>query len=197
VYRTMLAVAGAVLLGTGVTGCGDDEDKGKSAEGSASPTSQPGELSATFEPASSGGQAVTYSPRVPEKSMVKVLYSGGGNRTQIQLVLGPLAPNMDYGAHVHTKKCGPKGDDAGPHYQDKKDPKTPSTNPQYANAQNEVWLDFKADEQGKAMASTSVNWMFRQGEANSVVIHAKKTSTEPGKAGMAGDRLACVTVPFS
>lgn len=40
------------------------------------------------------------------------------------------------------------------------------------------------------------NWTFREGEARSVVIHEHPTLTDPGEAGMAGERLACLTVPF-
>jgi Cu-Zn family superoxide dismutase len=77
-----------------------------------------------------------------------------------------------------------------------KDPVSPSVDPAYANAQNEIWLDFSTDAKGAANATATANWLFRKGEANSVVLHATHTSTEQGKAGTAGDRLACVSGTF-
>ena len=41
-----------------------------------------------------------------------------------------------------------------------------------------------------------MDWEFRDGEANSVVLHAQHTMTGPGQAGMAGDRLACIDENF-
>ncbi len=111
-----------------------------------------------------------------------------------------LAPNRDFGGHVHTQPCGPQPADAGPHYQHDIDPaaapETTSTDPAYANPQNEIWLDITTDDSGAAQASTTVNWHFRDDEANSVVMHAQHTMTGPGQAGMAGDPLACVDTDF-
>ena len=73
---------------------------------------------------------------------------------------------------------------------------TPSVDPKFANADNEVWLDFTTDAQGAGAGRATVKWEFRKGEANAVVIHAAHTSTEHGKAGTAGDRLACLTAQF-
>jgi superoxide dismutase, Cu-Zn family len=42
-----------------------------------------------------------------------------------------------------------------------------------------------------------VPWVFpADRRAASVIIHAMSTSTEPGKAGGAGNRAACLTVGF-
>ena len=73
----------------------------------------------------------------------------------------------------------------------------PSTDPKYANPENEVWLDFQTDAKGDATVASTVPFKFRAGEANAVVIHANHTATEPGKAGTAGDRLACITASFT
>ncbi|MEU1942332.1 superoxide dismutase family protein [Streptomyces sp. NPDC059474] len=107
-----------------------------------------------------------------------------------------LAADHHFGIHVHTKPCGTKPDSSGPHYQNKKDPKQPSTNPKYANPHNEVWLDITTKSDGKGWAKSWVKWNFRSGEARSVVIHKHATDTTSGKAGMAGARVACVNVPF-
>jgi Cu-Zn family superoxide dismutase len=121
----------------------------------------------------------------------------GGAATSVRLRVSGLLPNRTYGAHVHTKPCGRTPDASGPHYQNVKDPNQPSTNPAYANSENEVWLDFTTDVRGDATAESRHDWHFRPGEARSVVIHQHGTATKPGEAGTAGARLACLTVPFA
>ncbi|WNE96248.1 superoxide dismutase family protein [Streptomyces luomodiensis] len=116
--------------------------------------------------------------------------------TFIFLSLRGVAADHHFGIHVHTKACGTKPDASGPHYQNKKDPKQPSTNPKYANRHNEVWLDVTTNGSGKGYAKAWVKWHFRSGEARSVVIHKHATGTTSGKAGEAGARVACVNVPF-
>ncbi|KUM99438.1 hypothetical protein AQI95_38575 [Streptomyces yokosukanensis] len=151
-------------------------------------------------PAASGKQpaGVTYNTGlVPTgaKATIKAKAKDGG--MEITLAVSGLRPNRMYGSHVHAKACGAKPADSGPHYQDKKDPVQPSADRAYANKNNEVWLDFMTNAKGEATMTSHVTWAFRKGQANSVVIHANRTSTESGMAGMAGDRLACLTVPFS
>ncbi|MEU8823543.1 superoxide dismutase family protein [Streptomyces sp. NPDC048636] len=116
--------------------------------------------------------------------------------TFVFISLRGLAPDHHFGIHVHTKPCGTKPDSSGPHYQNEQDPHQPSTNPTYANPRNEVWLDLTTNGVGKGWSKSWVKWHFRSGEARSVVIHEHGTSTHKGKAGMAGDRVACVNVPF-
>ncbi|MEV0262782.1 superoxide dismutase family protein [Streptomyces sp. NPDC050617] len=143
--------------------------------------------------------AVTYDPvSVPEAARVVVTerrHEGGG--TTVALRLEGVQANRTFGAHAHSKPCGAKPEDSGPHYQDVRDPKQPSTDPAYANPRNEVWLDLTTDEDGDGRSRAAQSWHFRYGEARSVVVHEHKTSTEPGHAGMAGARLACVNVPFA
>jgi Copper/zinc superoxide dismutase (SODC). len=153
-------------------------------------------VSATFAPGQ--GAAITYKPDlVPAGATVKVTSASGAGKSTVTLELSGLLPDRRYGAHAHTKPCGAAGTDAGPHYQDKKDPVSPSVDPGFANPQNEIWLDVTTDAQGKASATSTVGWVFTDAaHPASVVVHANHTLTEPGKAGTAGDRLACVTVAF-
>ncbi|MEV0039171.1 superoxide dismutase family protein [Streptomyces sp. NPDC050804] len=120
----------------------------------------------------------------------------GGAVTTVRLRVSGLLPDRMYGAHVHTGPCGRAPEAAGPHYQNVEDPVQPSTDPAYANAENEVWLDFTTDAGGHGAAVSRHDWRFRPGGARSVVIHEHHTSTAPGAAGTAGARLACLTVPF-
>lgn len=163
------------------------------------PSAGPAGARVTFAaPARSGRQpvAITYDTKlVAVGAAAAVGTTSADDTTKVRLDVWKLAPNHRFGAHVHTRACGAKPADAGPHYQDRKDPVSPSVDPAYANPDNEVWLDFATDASGAGHATADLPWRFRAGAANSVVIHAHHTSTEPGKAGMAGDRLACITVP--
>ncbi|QUQ65457.1 superoxide dismutase family protein [Kutzneria sp. CA-103260] len=154
--------------------------------------------SADFENYRPDAKAVTYSPDlvpVGSTATVAATPSPNGTTTVVLYVEGLLA-NHQYGAHVHQRSCGRTPEDAGPHYQNTPDPVQPSVNPAYANPQNEIWLDFTTDRHGNAWSISSVNWQFTQRHAGSVVIHTEHTHTDPGSAGTAGARLACVTVDF-
>jgi Cu-Zn family superoxide dismutase len=116
--------------------------------------------------------------------------------TTVTLNVRGLVPNRAYGAHAHALPCGSTGEAAGPHFQHVPDPVKPSVDPAYANATNEIWLDFKTDGQGNATTASTVPWEFQNARAGSVVIHADPTQTAPGKAGTAGARIGCVSVGF-
>ncbi|MGI8308872.1 superoxide dismutase family protein [Saccharopolyspora hattusasensis] len=195
-----LCTAAALL-----TGCGGGQAPAPGQQSPQPPASQEHgqhaaarQTSATFEPYKEGATAITYDPaQVPPGSRIDLSSERVNGHTKITVKTEGLQPNRDYGAHVHTKPCGPKGDDAGPHFQEKADPVKPSVDPAYANPQNEVWLDFHTDAQGNGTAKAEGNWSFdsRQ-DAKSFVIHSMHTHTEPGKAGTAGDRLACTNATF-
>jgi superoxide dismutase, Cu-Zn family len=145
-----------------------------------------------------GGGAVTYDQKlVPAGATAKVTSSSSGGATTVALTVSGLVPNRMYGAHAHANACGAKGDDAGPHFQLKQDPVKPSVDPAYANATNEIWLDFTSDASGAATAKATVPWEFpADRRAKSVIVHAMPTMTAAGKAGTAGARAACIDVAF-
>ncbi|MTD56228.1 superoxide dismutase family protein [Amycolatopsis pithecellobii] len=185
---TVVTLTGAVLLTAGLAACA-----------TSTAASTPLTAAAVAAPAKSGAQpaALTYdTERVPAGAKLGTFTTVDNGQTTVHLTASGLLPGTQYGSHVHTKPCGAKPADSGPHYQNEKDPVSPSVDPKYANAQNEVWLDFTTDSSGTANASATVGWRFRPGEANAIVLHAMHTSTEPGKAGGAGDRLACLTAKF-
>ncbi|MEV6110228.1 superoxide dismutase family protein [Streptomyces sp. NPDC051940] len=141
--------------------------------------------------------AVTYDlDLVPAGAQVAVAEVATDRKTVVRIGVAGLRPSRAYGVHVHTAPCGTGPGDSGPHYQNVPDPVQPSVDPAYANARNEVWLDFTTDPQGRGTAETAHAWRFRAGEARSIVIHAESTATEPGHAGTAGDRVACYSVPL-
>ncbi|MFI6338006.1 superoxide dismutase family protein [Streptomyces sp. NPDC050535] len=134
--------------------------------------------------------ALTYDASlVPAASRIEVSqHTEAGGATTVRLKVEGLKPGYVYGVHVHQKPCGAEPAAAGGHYQHRKDPVQPSMDPAYANADNEVWLDFTPDGNGAGDASARHGWNFRPGEASSVVLH--------DKPGMTGSRIACFTVPF-
>lgn len=145
------------------------------------------------------GPLVRHDPaRVPEgaSARVKAVYDGAG-RTHVQLQVWGLAPDTEYGAHAHTNPCGANGAAAGPHFQNVQDPVTPSTDPAYANPENEIWLDLTTNAAGHGIATAVVPWQFSPTRrAKSVILHVEHTHTGPQDSGVAGARLACLSVPF-
>jgi superoxide dismutase, Cu-Zn family len=145
--------------------------------------------------------AFTYNTTlVPEgaKVMVDAWYLPNG-RSVVVLHASGLASHYEYGAHAHSDACGLTGSAAGPHYQFQQDPVTPSTDPAYANADNEIWLDFTTDGKGRGAAMAVQNWQPDDTRRpGSVVLHVEHThdGTDGAPAGTAGARLACLTVGF-
>ncbi|WP_249997997.1 superoxide dismutase family protein [Actinoplanes sp. M2I2] len=153
--------------------------------------------SGTFLPYRPGSTAITYDPAaVPPGARASVAITSNPRSTEVRLEAGGLVPRRTYGAHLHTEPCTATPDQAGPHYQHQKDPKTPSVDPSYANPRNEVWLDFTVDGYGTAVVSAVQPWAFPTGRsARSLILHAQATKTAPGVAGTAGPRVACLTLP--
>ena len=156
------------------------------------------ETSGTFQKYQPTVSAITYdTAQVPIGSSIKVNSQAADGKTRVTIEVQGLQPNRPYGAHVHVNRCGQEPEEAGPHYQEKPDPVKPSVDPAFANPQNEVWLDFHTDAQGKGQATAEGNWsLTSRADAQSVVLHAHHTSSDPGHAGEAGDRLACINADF-
>ncbi|NBE55471.1 superoxide dismutase family protein [Streptomyces boluensis] len=149
-------------------------------------------VEADFAPPSAfvNSEAKTYDmDLVPAGAHIEVAQVAGAGGNRITLRVDGLRPGYAYGAHVHQKPCGALPEDAGGHYQHRRDPVQPSHDPAYVNPRNEVWLDFTADRDGRGNAAARHGWGFRAGQAASVVLHRQQ--------GGAGDRLACFSVPFS
>ncbi|WP_433377956.1 superoxide dismutase family protein [Actinoplanes sp. CA-142083] len=153
--------------------------------------------SGTFLPYRPGATAITYNPAVvPAGATAELTIAKTGYGTEVHLSATGLVPGRMYGAHLHTKPCTSVPEEAGPHYQNHQDPVTPSTNPVYANPQNEIWLDFTASTTGAATATVTHGWNFSaQSPPRSLVLHETHTMTAPGEAGKAGAREACLTLP--
>jgi Cu-Zn family superoxide dismutase len=152
---------------------------------------------ARFATPGTATKAYTYDPAlIAPGAAVMVVATPVRRATKTLLSVYGLVPNRTYGAHAHQRPCGAAPTDAGAHHQHVVDPNQPSVDPAYANPENELWLDFTTDDRGRAVVGAVVPWRFADRRAGSVVIHAQRTATEPGKAGTAGPRLGCATVDF-
>ncbi|WP_155370811.1 superoxide dismutase family protein [Catellatospora vulcania] len=166
----------------------------------AQPTPPP-QVEAAFSTYAPGAAAVTYDTTlVPAGATVRLALADTDTTPKVTLWLTGLNPDHTYGAHLHQRPCGPDGAAAGPHYQHTADPaatpEKPSADPAYANATNEVWLDFTTGPDGSAQSSATHQWPFNeQNPPRSLILHAEATQTAAGHAGMAGARLACVNLP--
>lgn len=144
--------------------------------------------------------AVTYNPAAaPIGAALTATLTPSAKSTVAELVVSGLLPDRGYAVHAHTRACGATGEAAGPHYQNRIDPlatsQAPSTNPEYANPSNEIWLDVRTDAAGSGTSQTTVPFMFTDRAPESIVVHeAMATATQPGQAGQAGARLACLVL---
>jgi predicted small lipoprotein YifL len=130
----------------------------------------------------------TANPAATLQARAGAAYTRSG-LTYVALRVTGLPADRVFGAHVHKLACADtKG---GTHYQNVPSPTTP-TDPAYANAQNEVWLDFTTNAAGRALSVERANFLIRPTEAKSIVIHTQAT----GAGGVAGAKLACIDVPF-
>ena len=144
------------------------------------------------------GELLGYSAAVPDAARARVdaVYTSAGDSI-ITLHVWGLAPRTPYGAHAHVAVCGNTAAAAGPHFQNVPAPVVPSVDPAYANPSNEIWLDLTTDAEGNGVAQTKVPWQFSPTrKAQSVVLHQEHTRTGETDSGVAGARLACLTVRF-
>jgi Cu-Zn family superoxide dismutase len=202
--RLTSAVVGTVLALTPMA-CGHQEPQAPAARPATHARPDPTALSGsgTFTTPDPASKAITYNPSlvpVDAAILASVIPSGYGySRTVATLVVAGLLPNRGYAVHAHTNACGLTGEDAGPHYQNRIDPAAthpaPSTNPQYANPRNEIWLDIRTDAAGQGTSRATVPFGFTDRRPGSIVLHeAMTTATAPGQAGQAGARIACITL---
>lgn len=148
----------------------------------------------------SASKADTYNPALaPVGARLAATMTPSGESTTAELTVSGLLPNRGYAVHAHTNACNVDPDSAGPHYQNRIDPaatpQAPSTNPEYANPSNEIWLDLRTDATGSGTSRTTVPFVFTDRGPGSIVVHeATQTATGPGQAGKAGARIACLTL---
>ncbi|GGK15154.1 hypothetical protein GCM10010124_04660 [Pilimelia terevasa] len=190
----------SLLLLPALAGCTSDKPAEEApSEPTPSASVAPISVSGTLAAYAPGVTAITYDPALaPVGATMKIDMAPAGAGLSVSLTAGGLKPTRAYGAHVHAMPCGAKATDSGPHLQHTPDPAAsaspPSVDPNYANPGNEVWLDLTTDATGTGTGASTTPWRFTDAP-RSVVLHAEATKTEPGKAGTAGARIACLSLP--
>ncbi|MEO3801212.1 hypothetical protein [Nonomuraea sp. B1E8] len=131
--------------------------------------------------------AIAYDRKLaPKGAQASVTAESSGDETTTSLVAEGLLPDRRYGVHLHTKPCGKKPDDSGPHFQH---------NPGKINPESEVWLDIRTDDEGAGRSTARNDWALDPDRLPaSLVIHSKPTTPKGPEVGMAGDRVACLTL---
>ncbi len=142
----------------------------------------------------------TYNPALaPVGAQLAVSMTPSGESTTVEFTASGLQPNRGYAVHAHTNACSGVAGGEGPHYQNRVDPAAttahPSRNPEYANPSNEVWLDIRTDAAGSATSRPTVPFVFTDRGPGSIVLHeGTQTARDPGHAGDAGGRIACLNL---
>jgi Cu-Zn family superoxide dismutase len=155
--------------------------------------------SGTLTTPSSKSKAISYNPDLaPIGAAMTATVIPTSEGSMAELTVFGLLPNRAYVAYAYTKACGATADAAGRRFQNHLDPaesaRAPSTNPEYANPENEIWLDVRTDAAGAGDSRTTVPFTLSDRTPGSFVVHDAVLSTTKGHAGKAGDRVACLTL---
>lgn len=111
-------------------------------------------------------------------------------KLRIVLDVAGFPASRTFGSHLHRLPCNDPMK-AGGHYQHMPFPSGGmATDPTYANATNEAWLDFTTDAQGEAERELTVAWIPRAGEAQAIIFHHMAS----GVGGVSGPKLACLPI---
>ncbi|GII92893.1 superoxide dismutase family protein [Sinosporangium siamense] len=186
-----------LLLVMSTAACGATQT---STQGAHDPTPAPTSIrlvgGGVFVPYTEGVDAVVYDPKLaPKGSNATVTVESVDSTTVSTLTVKKFKPMRTYGAHLHTKPCGAKPDDSGPHFQHDHSHTPGMPSEHLANPRNEVWLDFTTDGTGSATATARQDWSFPPDRLpGSLIIHERATTSQGPEAGTAGARIACLTL---
>jgi superoxide dismutase, Cu-Zn family len=156
--------------------------------------------SGTLTMPNSTSRAITYDPDlapIGAAMTATIIPTSEGSSAQLT-VLG-LLPNRSYAVAAYNNRCGPTASAAGARFQNHPDfaatPSAPSTNPRYANPDNEIWLVVRTDASGTGTAATTVPFVLTDRVPGSIVVHDQTHTPEnPAQAGNLGARIACLTL---
>ncbi len=156
--------------------------------------------SGTLTTPSSRSKAISYNPDLaPIGAAMTATVIPTSEGSMAELTVFGLLPHRAYVAYAYAKACGATADAAGRRFQNHLDPaasaRAPSTNPTYANPDNEFWLDVRTDVAGAGNARTTVPFALSDRTPGSFVVHDEVlSSTDQGQAGTVGARVACLTL---
>jgi superoxide dismutase, Cu-Zn family len=144
-------------------------------------------------------RAETYNPALaPQGGHMSATLTPSGESTNAEFTVSGLQPNRSYAVQAHVNTCGGVPDGVGPIYQNRVDPAVntkavgvaESSDPQYANPQNEVWLDVRTDGSGSGTSRATLPFVFTDRGPGSIVV----TDAEQTSAGKGGTPVACLTL---
>lgn len=147
--------------------------------------------SGTLTTPSSKSKAISYNPELaPIGAAMTATVIPTSEGSLAELTVFGLLPSRSYVAYAYTKACGVTADAAGRRFQNHLDPaasaQARSTNPEYANPGNEIWLDVRTDAAGAGNSRATVPFALSDRTPGSFVVHDAE-----GKAGV---RVACLTL---
>jgi hypothetical protein len=183
---TVLCAALALSSSAGAVGCGTDED-----------AADPGVMLASSQDAPIYRYVDPYAPAMAgtpnplgEAAAATAQAFDEGGHLRIELDVAGFPPTRKFGSHLHKLDCLDMLK-AGGHYQNMPFPAGGMpTDPVYANATNEAWLDFTTDADGKGETILTVDWIPRPGEAKAIIFHDMPS----GVGGMSGAKLGCLPI---
>lgn len=151
-----------------------------------------------------GTLAYTYNPALaPAGARLTAVMTPSDESTNAELTVSGLLPNRGYAVHANVDACSPNPAAEGPRYQNRVDPTVSptsisgetSTNPEYANPRNELWLDVHTDTAGSGTSRTTVPFVFTdRGPGSIVVDDATASATDSGQVAKGAARIACLSL---
>jgi Cu-Zn family superoxide dismutase len=156
--------------------------------------------SGTLTMPNSTSKAITYNPDlapIGAALTATIIPTSEGSTAQLT-VLG-LLPDRGYTVYAYEKACGPTANAAGARFQNRRDPaatsSAPSTHPQYANPDNEIWLDVRTDDAGTGTSAATLPFVLTDRAPGSLMIYATmRAPQERARAGSIGSPVACLTL---
>jgi superoxide dismutase, Cu-Zn family len=145
-------------------------------------------------------KAITYDPDlapIGAAMTATIIPTSEGSTAQLT-VLG-LLPDRGYTVYAYDNACGTTPRAAGARFQNRPDPAATSaatsTDPEYDNPNNEIWLDVRTDDAGTGTSATTIPFVLTDRVPHSFVVHdAMHTPKGPAQAAEIGARIACLTL---
>jgi superoxide dismutase, Cu-Zn family len=177
----------ALLSAAGSLACGSDDEAEDTGEMLASSQNEAVRLYA--DPYAPGDRAGTPNPIGNTARAAATAFDVDG-KLRIELTVTGFPASRPFGSHLHRLPCEDTMK-AGGHYQNMPFPTGGmATDPTYANATNEAWLDFTTNAAGEGERELTVDWIPRSGEARAIIFHDMLS----GVGGVSGAKLACLPI---
>lgn len=185
-HRLLMTSIASVIAALSI-GCGNSDDE---SDDSGDPIASSGNAALViYADPYAPDRAGTPNPIASSAAATAEAFDVGG-KLHLMLSARGLPANRPFGAHLHKLACNDPAK-AGGHYQHVPLPAGGmATDPAYANAMNEAWLDFSSDSDGTGQAEVMSDWLPRHDEARAIIIHDMQTAA----GGVAGPKLACLPI---